>query len=285
MKRTATKNFENKLKAYSAIAVGATAMAAAGTAQGQIVYTDVNPDEVILADSIPGTYNLDMDADAVIDFEFSLRTYGTGLANVQANFNPIDPATAQALGELGSYTSFGYALALALNDPISIASTGWVAGIGQWILASVYGGTTYGNCGDNADHYLGVYFDISGTKHYGWIRVGGIPTDGSTVTVKDYAYNTVADQAIYAGQTINAGISNNASLTGVNVFSSDRNVIVNASEIGGTINIFNNLGQLVKSANIDDTHSVIDMVSAQAGIYLVQIQQGDQAITKRVILK
>ncbi len=47
--------------------------------------------------------------------------------------------------------------------------------------------------------YLALRFDIAGATHYGWARLS-IPS-ASGFTLKDYAYNSVPDEGIFAGQT------------------------------------------------------------------------------------
>jgi hypothetical protein len=52
--------------------------------------------------------------------------------------------------------------------------------------------------------YLGLKFQISGETHYGWVSLTTECGDGTgyvTGTVDGYAYNTVADMPIRAGQT------------------------------------------------------------------------------------
>ena len=46
---------------------------------------------------------------------------------------------------------------------------------------------------------LGLRFDIAGATHYGWARLR-VPSPTS-FTLLDYAYNSVPDEAILAGQT------------------------------------------------------------------------------------
>jgi len=53
------------------------------------------------------------------------------------------------------------------------------------------------------NRYLGVKFDIKGQTHFGWVRLNvqvQIPQI-ITATLTGYAYETVANQAITAGQT------------------------------------------------------------------------------------
>jgi hypothetical protein len=56
------------------------------------------------------------------------------------------------------------------------------------------------------DQYLGLWFKINGQNHYGWARLSvtfhpGLPKDRSwEAHLTGYAYETIADQRIKAGQ-------------------------------------------------------------------------------------
>lgn len=277
-----TKNstLSKKLAGYAALAVAG--VASVGSANAQVVYTDIPDVTFAAADS----FLLDFNNDAIMDYTLRHDFYSTSGTNRQMKISPNVTGNMAMAATVGWGAWNWYGDALVLNDTINAAQTwncpGGVDPRSCVFFATNYNGAVYGNFADGVDHYLGCKFDISGTVHYGWMRVN-IGVDLASMVLKDFAYDAQENNAILAGQMV-SGIST-ALLSEAKVYSYNKNIVINTLNIGGTINIFNNLGQLVKSANIDDTHSVIDMVSAQAGIYLVQIQQGDQAITKRVILK
>lgn len=55
----------------------------------------------------------------------------------------------------------------------------------------------------NKDRYLGIEFSIDGEVHYGWIRLTvsiGKRLEPLSATVDGYAYETVPNQSILAGQ-------------------------------------------------------------------------------------
>jgi hypothetical protein len=278
MKKNST--LSNRLAAYSALAMAG--VASIGSAGAQIVYTDVNPDVTFAAQD---SFLLDFNSDAVIDYKLRYRTFTTAV-NPQMLCEPGVVGN-MAMGSAGWDTWNWYGSALNLNDPIDAAGA-WVCpgGIDPYgrscvFFATNFNSATYGNFADGNDHYLGCKFDISGSFHYGWIRVN-IGTGMSSMTLLDYAYETQADVAIPAGM-MTSGI-NNANNIAIKVFSNNKKVIVNSPELGGTINIFDNLGQLVKSATIDNNHMVIDMIDVTSAIYVVKVQIGENVITKRINL-
>lgn len=274
-------SLNNKIKAYGTIAASILGV---GAVNGQIVYNDINPDAVITVTTGAAdadAYTVDLDGNATDDFSIENRVYGTSFDLVQANIMSLDSANL-ALGTMGAYTSFGYASAVNSGTAIGAGST-WNAGVAQMVLASVYGGTFYGNLGDGLEHYLGVSFVDATSTYYGWIRINAIPQDGSTVTIMDYAYESTADTDILAGATITniaedlnnfdaAVYSNNKEL---NIISDNNNVIVK---------VYTTTGQLIRSEEVNKGHTVLNMADLSSGIYVVTLINNNNTITRRINL-
>ncbi|MFZ4741567.1 MAG: T9SS type A sorting domain-containing protein [Bacteroidales bacterium] len=277
MKKTNT-NFENKLKAYSTLALGVLGV---GALNAQVVYHDVNPDRILTATAAADTMLVDLNADGINDFQFNLRTYGT--ANIQADIRSIDTNNL-VLGTLQAYTSLGYALPLALNAPINSTNTNWHAGVGQMVLASVYNSTNYGTCGGAADKYLGVRFKAGANTHYGWIRVSDVATTGANVTVKDWAYNSTAGAAINAGQGAGVGV-NEPKLENVSIFATKKQININfRSSLTGSVRVINLLGQEIANQKINDKSMIINLENQKAGLYIIDIQSNEGVISKKINL-
>jgi len=183
------KNLLEKLKNYSKTAAALAVVG--GTANAQIVYTDVDADTTL--NTFPSNYEIDFDGDGVIDVN----------AQVLSN-SPYYQGRMQPVGTNTSVVaSSTYVAVLNTSDLISISNS--------FVTSSTYGlnlvsgntsGSTWGNWNSNIDDkYVGVKFDISGTTHYGWIRVSVAYNDINdfSMTIKDFAYQAIADSAIYAG--------------------------------------------------------------------------------------
>jgi len=70
-----------------------------------------------------------------------------------------------------------------------------------------------------------------------------------------------------------------------NIFSNDKNVYVNLPKTeNGIINIYDGIGQLVKSVSINNANTFINMNDVASGIYLVNVKIGDKVVTKKVSL-
>jgi len=274
---------DSKLKVYASLAMG---VAGIGLVNGQIVYTDVNPDKVVT--TVGDSLNIDFDADGINDYTIRRFDWG-GVATNSAVIGRGDVIGNGGMGTMG--TVVPYLSALVLNDPIGSAGP-WQVQDGdpfymsstqqnKQCLASTYSGGFYGNFGDNAEHFVGVMFQPGGgtNYNYGWIRVSDIPNTGSTVTIKDYAYNTVADQQILAGQ-MTVGVAEN--IMNVGIFAADHKLNINTN-VSGSVNVLNAVGQSVISQQITE-NTVIDMTGYSAGIYTIQFESNGKFVTRKVSL-
>jgi len=271
-------HLDSKLKVYASLAMGAAGI---GLVNGQIVYTDVNPDVVVT--TVGDSLAIDFDADGINDY--TIRRFDwSGVATNTAVIGRPEVVGNGGMGSMG--TTIPYLSALNLNDPIGSAGT-WQIQDGvdpqqsKQGFASTYSGAFYGNFGDNAEHYVGVMFQPGGgtNTHFAWIRVSDIPAEGNTVTIKDFAYNTVVDQQILAGQ-MTVGVAEND--MNVLVFAADHKLNINTN-VNGSLNVLNAVGQNVVSQQITE-NTVIDMSGFSAGIYTVQFESNGKIVTKKVSL-
>ena len=78
--------------------------------------------------------------------------------------------------------------------------------------SSFYGNKAYGNWANVTDRFLGLKFALDGETHYGWARLNvtaSFDRNGPyiTATLTGYAFETVANQSIKAGQTSGTDLS------------------------------------------------------------------------------
>lgn len=184
--------------------------------KAQIVYTDVNPDQVFRDSG--SVYHLDLNKDGINDFDISYTKHVVAFSGhcngTQTNYS-ID-ITPQLSNAVLSDVDF-YPYALNLNDAISPGSASWSNTTGpplrsaSWRCVAPAPGchiciyhltaTLSGNWSDTADKYLGLKL-IKGTNtYYGWARLS---VSASGFTIKDYAYNSTPNDSIFAGQMNNA---------------------------------------------------------------------------------
>jgi hypothetical protein len=189
------------------------------TGSSKIVYTDVNPDSLILKMN-PASFNLDLNNDGINDFEFN-STKGTcddGLIAPEVPYVYLSVAPASGgntiMTNSASITN-GLNLASVLDSSTAIAPDSLWASTPQFLL---YGASTsgyircmvvHGYWLNVSDKYLGLKFIKGNNTYYGWARLSSsysvTPAPYRHLTIgqlilKDYAYNSIPNQPILAGQ-------------------------------------------------------------------------------------
>jgi hypothetical protein len=178
----------------------------------QIVYTDINPDNILNATG--SACNLDINNDGISDYTITNNLTSIKLSCLGRNEVLLDSI----------YHSPG--AALPLNKIIGSNSTIWqdTSGIMTYTLSKI------GGCGPTGNHYQGgckSYYAQSpwGSKYnsipteaylgfriyvgvniyFAWARVKVAVSNPFanhlTITIEDYAYNSNVNQLILAGQT------------------------------------------------------------------------------------
>jgi hypothetical protein len=185
------------LYALAAGAAGVSLLAFAQPSEAKIVYTTTH--KVI---GTNGLYPLDVNRDGTIDFLIQERGYP---------FSSSGNNVLGAKGAVGNGVQGSNMFASALNQgaPIGprrmfINSSGTVGALMFNVACTVdQGCSTKGKWGNANNEYLGLKFKIHGKTHYGWARlnVTYMPQGHSiTATLTGYAYETIPNQGLRAGQ-------------------------------------------------------------------------------------
>lgn len=266
------KNLQRRLSAYAATTAGAVALA--GSADAQIIYTDINPD-VVVSDTV--YYDLDMDGDAVVDFTFGTEGYTTSYGPVNLSLLYV-PVAANAV--LGSLYSGNYPLPFAMNngDSISSTNTSWNAGSvngGLQYLSVLAPYGSYGNWQGQTDKYVGVRFNIGSNTHYGWVRLS-VSANADTIIIKDYAYNSQPNVGLLAGEMgpLNVAPVNNDPVT---IYAANHTVFLQnaGASTGGNVRVYNINGQTVRESAITEENFNISLEGETTGIYFVEVLRPD----------
>lgn len=197
---------DNKLKKYTSLAGGLAAVA--GGVNGQVIYTDVNPDATVTGNG--SIYTVDFNNDAVVDISFdTFSGSGTYLYNgITINYTATgaNASVSSGNGWMGSSTSNGGMNMLNVSSGAAIGGSGaFATGTGRLGVAGSFSVPAFGYSGPIAagnflgvEGFVAVKFDISGNTHYGWVRLD-VSSDGSVLTIKDFAYDGTPDATILAG--------------------------------------------------------------------------------------
>jgi hypothetical protein len=275
------KQLQNKLTKYSA-AAGA-AVLAVGSAQAQIVYTDVNPDFIHGGNEIQA--GLDLNNDGTGDFAIaSVDTTVASQNNALIETTLVAPLVAG--NEIAGIvpTSFNYALALNSGTAIN-STTNWIADTCT-MAYRVNGASPYNEQWNGVtDKYLGLKFLVGGNTHYGWARLDCL---GDTWTLKDYAYESTANTAINAGAMPVASVNDVNLESSIHFINQPNNSIVvriNTTLTNGEIKVVSMSGQIVSSMNITSDVETIDMSGLSAGIYMINVISVEGTITKKMVVR
>lgn len=269
-----TYTLTKKITAYSSLAV--SLLTISNLANGQIVYTDLNPD---VAGSGNGAhYDLDLNNDGTVDFKINLSTNGGQGIKLVA-----DPLGNNAIA--GTYNTTGapyqYPSALDLNDIIGETLI-WNEGAAQTMCSDGYGfQNPYGHWFGATDNYMGLLLKIGSGTHYGWMRMD-VANDGKSFTVKDYAFESNSGTSIAAGAG-NVGITP-VNANGYQIFAADQQIHVKAKPGAGTITISNLVGQIIRQAEISASSMTVDMTDHAGSVVVVTIHQNGEVFTQKVML-
>jgi len=188
------------LYALAAGAAGVSLLALTPAAEAKIVYTKTH--QVI---GYGGIYDLDLNHDGIVDFVIQEIGYSTNSTFIFRSRRWLFAKPALGNGVAGE----GYASALkagAVIGPRAPFIKGGSNGATMVFVSEVYitsrHYTTLGDWINVKNRYLGLKFKINGKFHYGWARLNAQVGHRSIAgTLTGYAYETVANRSIRAGQT------------------------------------------------------------------------------------
>lgn len=180
--------------ALAASAAGVGVLSLVQPAQAKVVFTPAH--EVI---GHNGVYNLDLNHDGTVDF--LIQEWDNG------GFSSSNALLADAAVGNGVLGRGHRAMALTSGASIGPSQNFIAGGNNGEVMVSVThfttGGTSYvhGSWANVRNRYLGLKFKIDGETHYGWARVSvERQAFHFTATLTGYAYETIPNQAIKAGQ-------------------------------------------------------------------------------------
>jgi hypothetical protein len=190
-----SNSMHHQLRSYSVVAsaAGVGLLALAQPSEAKIVYTKTH--QVI---GTNGVYPLDLNHDGVIDFLIQQAPASVNpRLTAQGAFGNAVEGTGRFAAALKKGAAIGprqrFVSSSAVGEYMAVhfcTETGRCYWSGQWINVT--------------NEYLGLRFEIDGKTHYGWARISTQTQELITATLTGYAYETVPDKGIRAGQTIGA---------------------------------------------------------------------------------
>jgi Secretion system C-terminal sorting domain len=266
-------------------AVIVTAMMFSANANAQIVYTDVIPDSTM---NCPGSnncskdYNLDLNNDANTDFIINVNyfafTQNSGVSASPINGNAVKDTL------ISIYTLANPLQLNALIDSNLLLNQSWNTSGG--CLSS--SGTISCLWNNLSDYYLGLRLLQSGQTYYGWVRLR--VNSSASVTIRDYAYNSIPNQAILAGQTTATGIIENSFASTINLFpnpaTNHLTIALGSNNKKVQVTIADITGKIIYMTTANDTQKIeVNTKDFAEGIYVVRVQSADFIATKKLVVE
>jgi hypothetical protein len=180
------------LYALAASAAGVGMLALTQSAEARIIYTPVH--HVVGKN---GRYSIDLNHDRVADFTL-VNTHSCN-TDFCVDILSAVPAAGNGVEGKPGFLSIPYASALPRGAVIGPKQTFK----GKLMASSDSGQGTIGKWLNVDNRYLGLEFQIKGKTHFGWARLS-VHVDGSAfvkATLTGYAYETIPNKPIVAGQT------------------------------------------------------------------------------------
>ncbi len=275
------KKLRSKLSAYSAMA-GATMVAS--SAAGTIIYTDVNPDQVLSSNG--QSYNIDLNNDLTNDFTITLNIATTfGTQGRTTSWTPdITPLNSNAVLNSATYPN-------VLNSGATIGSSGTfdtnntqILGYHKfWTSNGRSYSATYGPWNNQTDKYIGLRLTVGSNTYYGWVRIS-VANQYKSVTIKDFAYENANGVPIKAG----GGPVGIRKIDGMNLLVNQTSGQLNISATqlqGATIKLMDMSGKVHKQQTATSSQLTLSTDGLAKGVYLVAVRKEDAVETEKIIIQ
>jgi len=256
------------------------------TVNSQIVYTDVEPDSTV-SEFLQG-YAVDFNNDSKSDVHLVL------LDNVGVWVMRLIPDDSEDLVYVINVGGDdGGAAVLNYEDNISSSSNFYKVGSG-------WGDLLYGHWDDSGDYgywtetqedkYLGIKFKVSDDFYYAWIHITThiYAVDDMDFIMKGFAYNSVPNEQISAGDIGNETNISEVNTNDFSVYPNPASDIINLSGIncqsGCNMDITDISGKLVlRYSNADN--NFFNISNLKPGVYFIKIQTGKSVYSNKFIKK
>ena len=252
---------------------------------GQIVYNDITDCTTVVTEnnSQMNLCNIDFDSNGVTDYNFRWDFFG---GQWFVHLVPQDFMNSKIAFKGTSTNAFGgrFVKPFSINEIIGSTET-WGTSMPEPFIGE---STTDANFLDLGDKYVGVQFKKNGLDHYGWILVNFSLTGTiRQLTVKAFAYNSVPNQQILAGQTTNLSVSENNLLKTFKLYPNPVKESFNIGDLENYVSyeILNTLGQIVKKGTINSNEKEIDVSELNQGIYYIRLYDNKSVIAQKKFIK
>jgi len=212
----------------------------------QIIYTDIIPDDTLVPDYISDSRTIDFNGDLTPELIIFSAKQDTNIQGspVTVTISGIAVTTLGNTEIIASDTAIGGEI-VVLGDTLrhghvinsasaylSSATPSVFPGVGLGIKIDLLS-VTSGDFIDNGNLFFGVKFEIGTNIHYGWVQVK-VASDASSGIIYDFAYQSIADSSILAGNVEDGFVSvSNDNLEEVVIYAANKKIyLITGNESG-----------------------------------------------------
>lgn len=229
--------------------------------KAQVMYTDINPDTVITTTGQQQMASYFIDFDGTGPYEKEVRYFNPG-GGVQPAVELANNIQVTVECHVALVAAGGRTKVINAGDTLSETSQVWGYDAGG-LRSNWYGG----------DRFIGMRFKKGGQRYYGWARIE-IPADVSSVTVKDYAYNTTPEEQIVVGVPASTGVIHVPKMgMKVEVLRRAINIEVPANGEGFKAALTDMNGRIVKQQQALQHTATISTEELAQGVYILTVLQ------------
>ena len=261
----------------------------------QIIYTDIIPDDTLVPDYVSDSHLIDFNGDLTPELVVFSSKQDTVIQSFNVTISGIAITTLGNTEIIAQITTIGNEdvvvadtlhhghLISSASSYLSSATPSVFPGVGLGVKIDLLS-VTAGDFIDNGNLFFGVKFEIGTNIHYGWVQVK-VAADASSGIIYDFAYQSIADSSILAGNIEDGFVSvSNDNLEEVVIYSANKKLHLITGNESGNLAIYNLLGkQLINTQVNGNTNFAINDLSR--GVYLVSFTNGINTITKKVYIE
>lgn len=267
--------------------------------QAEVIHVDIEPDVVL--DDDGELYLLDFDQDGNNDFRFvhdqggyapdygSVNFYFDRVFAGVVNYNNWIAGTYFTEGSV-MYSSFmtyrPYMIPFAYPIGVMLSfQDGYAQLAAEFVVDSA--GEFYneeGKWGAGGEAFFGIRTKRDEHYYYGWIRAT-VADSAKSITLHDYAYETIADKTIIAGDSLGTMSVSTSSLQPININCNGTTLFIQTNEsynINQTeLIIYDLSGKQVFSKQLSAGNQLIQL-PLQTGIYIATCNYNGDIISKTI---
>lgn len=246
----------------------------------QIIYTDIEDTTLYLPpltngyDDFTVNYYFDVNDDGSNDFRVRNHYWET-YVSPSSPYYPNREVGFSCMGNNRTVFDEGCVVNYSYNTliPAEVEYSWGYIYVEEYMLG-VYCGTPWYNT------YLALKLVVGGSFYYGWVEVS---FTGYTPTVHAYAYNSIAGEPIYAGQTITTSLDETAELEGSVYFSKGKLQFRDPKHTYSKYFIYNMQGSCVEAKGLAGTRS-INLNHLLPGLYVIVFKDEEKQLVKKIML-